>query len=135
MTETAPSEPLEEVLQLRQQNAELQRTLDEAKQQMASKLAFAELKAEAIRAGIVDLDALRLLDLSAVKVDEANGVHGAAEAIGTFKSRKPYLFPTTSSSPPTRAPQAQPVAQKLATEMTDEEYRTARAILLKQFSL
>jgi hypothetical protein len=44
---------------------------------------------------------------------------------------KPWLFGGSSSSSPVNAPPAQPPRQKLATEMTDEEYRIARATILK----
>ena len=134
MTETAPPEPQSaEIQDLRQQNAELHRTIAEVRQEMTSRLVLAELKAEAVRAGIVDLDGLRLLDLSMAKIGEDNTVQGATELIEGLKTRKPYLFQASSSSVAVPPP-AQPSARKMAIEMTDEEYQAARAQLLKQYS-
>lgn len=58
----------------------------------------AELKAEAIKAGMVDLDGLKLADLSAVKIDEQGNVVGAEELLKSLKESKPYLFKEVSST-------------------------------------
>lgn len=58
----------------------------------------AELKAEAIKAGMVDLDGLKLADLSSIKIDEKGDVQGAAELLTALKESKPYLFKEPSSS-------------------------------------
>lgn len=58
----------------------------------------AELKAEAIKAGMVDLDGLKLADLSTVKLDENGNVQGASELLTALKESKPYLFKEPSSS-------------------------------------
>ncbi len=90
----------------------------------------AELKAEALKAGMVDLDGLKLADLSKVKINEAGEVEGAAELMDELKKAKPYLFTATQhSSTPGNKPDPKPPAAKKATEMTDEEYAAAR----KQF--
>jgi hypothetical protein len=44
---------------------------------------------------------------------------------------KPWLFGTSSSSSAAIAPTSQPVRQKTALEMTDEEYVAARTALTK----
>ena len=97
-----------------------------------SRLIRAELKAEAMRAGIVDLDGLKLLDLSAAKLNDRGEVEGAAAMMARLKRDKPGC----SAAPPRRAPRtpppAQPPRQKRAMEMTDAEYRAARAELLKR---
>ena len=49
-----------------------------------------------------------------------------------LRRAKPWLFGRASSSGPASPPPAQPPRQKLATEMTDDEYRVARAALLKR---
>lgn len=58
----------------------------------------AEMKAEAIKAGMVDLDGLKLADLSTVKLDENGNVQGAAEVLAALKESKPYLFKEPASS-------------------------------------
>lgn len=90
----------------------------------------AELKAEALKAGMVDLDGLKLADLSKVKINEAGEVEGATELMEELKKAKPYLFAATqNSSTPGTPPNPKPPAAKKATDMTVEEYAAAR----KQF--
>jgi hypothetical protein len=63
----------------------------------------AEVRLSAARAGIVDLDALKLADISALKVDAATGdIAGVDELIAALKTARPYLFkdvPAGSSHP------------------------------------
>lgn len=110
----------------------LERKLDELQLQSNIRLVRAEMKIEAIRAGIVDLDGLKLLDLSEVKLNDQGEVPDAGERIARLKKAKPWLFGVPSSSSLLTPPSAQPLRQKHATEMTTTEYRTARAALLKQ---
>jgi hypothetical protein len=102
----------------------LERQLHEAEIQSAVRLRQAELKAEAMRAGIIDLDGLKLLDAS---------VQGEADVvIGKLRRDKPWLFGAASSSNTTSPPQAAPMKRKMATEMSIEEWRAARAELLRR---
>ncbi len=134
MTEITPADSHStEIQELKRQNDLLQQTMTDVKQDMTSRLVFSELKAEALRAGIVDLDGLKLLDLSKAQMCDDKVVQGVPEMIESLKLRKPWLFQTASSSATKPAPPAQPASQKLATEMTDSEYRAARAHLLKQY--
>jgi hypothetical protein len=110
----------------------LEQKLNDLQQQSNARLVRAEIKAEAIRAGMIDLDGLRLLDLSAIKLNEIGEIEDASGLMARFKKAKPWLFGTPSSSNPLNAPLPQPPRQKLATEMTDAEYAIARAALLKQ---
>jgi hypothetical protein len=130
-----PDQPMEETDPL----AELRSRADALEHQLAttladteSRLVRAELKAEAIRAGMVDLDGLKLLDMTRLKLSKA----GELEDVGTIMSRlrqaKPWLFGAASSSSPATPPPAQSPRKKLATEMTDAEYRIARAALIKR---
>ena len=48
----------------------LEQSLSDFQQQSDMRLVHAEMKAEAIRAGMIDLDGLKLLDLSAVRLNE-----------------------------------------------------------------
>ncbi len=93
---------------------------------------LAELKTEAVRAGIVDLDGLKLIDSSKLNLNSDGDVEGAAALIAELKHAKPWLFGAASSSTTAKAPAAQPPRQKQASEMNDDEYRAARAALLKR---
>lgn len=86
----------------------------------------AELKAVAIKAGIVDLDGLKLVDLAGVKLNEKGEVEGADALIDALKTAKPYLFGTPSSSSISTPPGTVPPANKKASDMTPEEYAAAR---------
>ena len=97
-----------------------------------SRLIRAELKAEAIRAGIVDLDGLKLLDPAAAKLNDTGEVENAPTLLANLKREKPWLFAGHSSSSTAAPPPAASAQAKKATEMTDAEYRAARAALLKR---
>lgn len=65
----------------------------------------AELKAEAIKAGMVDMDGLKLADLSTIKIDEKTGeVIGGEDLMKALKESKPYLFKEATSSTNTGNP-------------------------------
>ncbi len=110
----------------------LEKQLNRVQQEADNRLLRAELKAEATRAGMIDLDGLKLLDLSAAKLNASGEVEGASAMMEQLKRAKPWLFGGASSSSPTMPPPAQPPRQKRAMEMTDAEYRAARAELLKR---
>jgi hypothetical protein len=99
------------------------------------RIILAELKVEALRAGMIDLDGLTFVDLTKVHLEEDGDVAGGAELIGQLKHSKPWLFAQPSSSSVARVPSSSPVRQKLATEMTNEEYRIARANIIKRSAL
>lgn len=90
----------------------------------------AELKSEAIAAGMVDLDGLKLADLTTVKINKDGEVEGAAELMEALKKAKPYLFGTATTSSTVKPPTSEKQKLKLATEMTDEEYAAAKAKLI-----
>jgi hypothetical protein len=120
---------------LRARAEALEDRLAEAEQEPRSRLPRAELKVEAVRAGMVDLDGLKLLDLDQVQVNSDGEIENAAQLMAQFRRAKPWLFGGTSSSSSANAPPAQPQRHKLATEMSDKEYRTARAAILKLHTL
>jgi hypothetical protein len=100
-----------------------------AEQAANDRIIRAELKAEAIKAGMVDLDGLKLADLTAVKLDEQGNVTGAAEMLAALKESKPYLFtaaPVHSSQPTPPPPAPDKVPAKSAREMTRDEYEAAK---------
>lgn len=88
----------------------------------------AELKTVALKAGMVDLDGLKLADLSTVKLDDKGEVEGADALIEALKKAKPYLFGTPgNSSTPVVPPSNKPPEAKKAADMTDAEYAAARS--------
>lgn len=110
---------------------ELERQLAELQSQASARLIQAELKAEAIRAGMIDLDGLKLVAPDLVRLSENGEPQGAAEAVGALRRAKPYLFPSANSSHPGAVPAAQPPSPKSATQMSHEEWQAARAALLR----
>jgi hypothetical protein len=122
------------VAELRARAEAAERRLGEIEQEARARIVRAELKVEAVRAGIVDLDGLKLLDLKSVELTPDGELANAAELMAQLRRAKPRLFGGASSSSPASPPPAQPPRQKLATDMTDDEYRAARAAILKHQS-
>lgn len=121
------------LMELRSRADALERQLVEVQRQTEARIVQAELKAEAVRAGIVDPDGLKLLDTSNAKLNKDGEVEGASALIAELKRAKPWLFGgLSSSSSSSLVPPAMPPRQKLATDMTEDEWRTARAALLKR---
>jgi hypothetical protein len=98
-----------------------------------ARLIRAELKAEALRAGMVDLDGLKLLDLAEVKLTEAGEVADATNLLAKLKRAKPWLFGNTmSSSAAANPPRPEPPRMRHANELSHEEWVAARAALLRR---
>ena len=119
--------------------AELRARADALEIQLATSIADtearlirAEMKAQAILAGMVDLDGLKLVDYTTVKLSAAGEVEGAGSVMSRLRQAKPWLFGHASSSSTATPPPAQPPRKKLAHEMSDAEYRSARADLVKR---
>jgi hypothetical protein len=108
--------------------ADLERQLVGAQE----RLVRAELKAEAVRAGMVDLDGVKLIDTSKLKLDENGEVAGVQGILRELRRAKPWLFGSSSSSSTAGVPPAQSPKAKLATEMSIEEWQKARAELLRR---
>jgi hypothetical protein len=83
----------------------------------------AELKAEAIKAGVVDLDVLKLVDLSKVTLNDKGEVEGAEALIKAMKESKPHFFGTPNSTEKGGEPPkgGNKQAPKKVGEMTKEE--------------
>jgi hypothetical protein len=103
----------------------------ESRQRSEQRIILAEMKVEAIRSGMIDLDGLKFLDMAQIRLEESGAVAGGSELIAQLKRTKPWLFAVPSSSSIARVPPSKPTRQKLATEMTDDEYRVARQSILK----
>lgn len=83
----------------------------------------AEMKAAALKAGMVDLDGLKLADLTKVKLNDAGEVEGADDLMKELKEAKPYLFQSSSSTSSTeKKPEKKTDAAKTATEMDAKEW-------------
>lgn len=118
---------------LRARAAELERQVLSLTQQARDSQLMATLKAEALRAGMVDLDGLKLLDTSGLTMTDQGEVPGSAALMERFRRDKPWLFSAPSSATTASPPPAQPPRAKRATEMTAEEYRAARAAITRRF--
>ncbi len=122
----------EELITLRARNAALEASLREAREASDKRAIQSELRAEAVRRGMVDLDGLKLIEGGSVSIDAEGVVHGAAAVMTKLRHDKPWLFGAPSSSSVAGVPSAAPVRAKLATEMTLQEWRVARAELLRR---
>ena len=105
--------------------------LQKLRDEFQSRLVVASLRTEAVRAGMIDLDGLKLIDLSAVRLGSDDRIISGRKLMDDLKRNKPWLFVVTSSSSATVAPASQPTRQKMAMEMTDDEYAAARTAITK----
>ena len=99
---------------------------------LRGKLVQAELRTAAARAGMIDLDGVKLVDTAGLALNEAGELPGGAEIMLRLRQEKPWLFGRSSSSSPAVAPRASPPKAKTAMEMSVEEWRVARAELLRR---
>lgn len=120
------------VVELRAEIQRLEQHLKDSDEAAKLRLMQVQLSAAALRAGMIDLDGLKLLDLPGAKANEQGEFDSADSIIGDLKQRKPWLFRGSSSSPSANPPPAQSPRPKMATQMTPDEYRTARAELLRR---
>ena len=128
-TETPAEETIET---LRARAAQLEQEMRAMGERAHATLIRAELKAEALRTGLIDLDGLKLIDTTALSVTEAGDVEGVTALVQRFKRAKPWLFAAGSSAVTASPPPSQPPRQKAALDMSQDEYRTARAALLRR---
>jgi hypothetical protein len=122
----------DELSVLRENNHTLETALRESRALADRRLMQAELKAEALKSGIIDLDGLKLVDPSDVTIGKDGEVRGADSAIARLRHGKPWLFKDANSSSLAVAPASAPTRNKMATEMTLDEWRIARAALLRR---
>ena len=99
---------------------------------LRAKLVQAELRTAAARAGMIDLDGVKLVDPSGLSVNQAGDLVEASEIMARLKIEKPWLFGRGSSSSAAVAPRATPPKPKTAMEMSVDEWRVARAELLRR---
>ncbi len=99
---------------------------------LRARLVQAELRTAAARAGMVDLDGIKLVDMSGLAVNASGELVEAPEIMTRLRHDKPWLFGRGSSSSAALAPRATPPKAKTAMEMSVEEWRVARAELLRR---
>jgi hypothetical protein len=128
---STPATPATGEAELDPRVAQLERRIAELEATHRESMIRAELKAEAIRAGMIDLDGLKLADPTSVVVGEDGQVQGADTVMKMLRRMKPWLFGSPSTSSAAAAPTAQPPEPKLATKMSQSEWQAARAALLK----
>jgi hypothetical protein len=83
------------------------------------------LKSEAVKAGMVDVDGLKLADLSGVTIKD--GKLDGADALFTSEESKPYLFGSRRATAAAQTPCGQTPEAKHAKDMTDAEYAAEKA--------
>lgn len=120
------------IADLRAQIEQLEQKLQESREAAKNRLMQSQLKAAAVQAGMIDLDGLKLIDVFRAKPNEYGELLGAADLMMEMKREKPWLFGGYSSSSRANPPPVEPARTKLASEMTAEEYRTARAELVRR---
>lgn len=106
---------------------DLQQQLETANKRLVQ----AELQNRALRAGMIDLELLKLVDTSTLKVDASGGVPAAAETVARLQREKPWMFANSSSSQAKPAPAPEPPKARNALTMTRAEWQTARERLLR----
>lgn len=109
-----------------------ERLLDQVRQDSNERLKRAELKIEAVRAGMIDLDGLKLIDFDQVALGEDGSVADAGSIMVKLKRAKPWLFGVTSSSSTAGVPRVEPPRARHARDLSETEWRAERAELLRR---
>lgn len=105
--------------------------IDAASAATNERILRSELKAAALKAGMVDLDGLKLADLSKVKLNEAGEIEGADALMEAMKTAKPYLFGATGTTTHTGAPPPKKDPEPVdVRKMPPAEYAAHKAAML-----
>ena len=117
---------------------EAQRALNESKRLNSAfeqRVINAELKAAAMEAGMIDLDAFKMADTSKIKITEKGDVVGIKELISDLKKEKAYLFKEiTTSNKNASAPESDAKANEKPVYQTPQEFKEAKRKLLASFT-
>ena len=105
---------------LKKRDEEVEAFKAETKTSADQRVIRAELKAEAVKAGMIDLDGLKLADLSTITLDDKGDVVGAEALFKALKESKPYLFKAVSTSSTDRTPDLKDPAPTKAIKCTLE---------------
>ena len=97
------------------------------------RLLRAELKAAAVKAGLVDMDVLKLVDISPLKLNENGEIEGLDKLVEDFKKTKPHFFGAAGAS--TSAPGTKPAPKGGndpvdVTKMSPQDYAAYKAKML-----
>lgn len=99
----------------------------EAQTKADTRVIRAEVRAAATKLGMVDLDGLKMLDLTTLKINAEGDVEGVDALLDATKKAKPYLFGAASTSNTKTPPDnKQQTGAKHARDMTDAEFEAAR---------
>ncbi|MGC9268989.1 hypothetical protein [Acidiphilium sp.] len=109
-----------------------EQALGKMQREHSEKLKRAELKIEAVRAGMVDLDGLKLIDFDKIVLAEDGSVPDAPAVMTKLKREKPWLFGGASSSSTAAVPRAEPARARHARDLSEAEWRAARAEMLRR---
>ncbi|MFH5067214.1 hypothetical protein ACHHY8_02525 [Enterobacter cloacae complex sp. 2024EL-00215] len=110
----------------KKKSEEADQKVQSAEKAANARIIRAELKAVAVKAGMVDLDGLKLADLSSVTLGEDGEVTGAEDLMAKLKEAKPYLFAEPSKSTTNtdvRVPPKKEPEKFNASKATPEELR------------
>lgn len=103
------------------------KAVQEAKTNADQRVIRAELKAIAVAHGMIDMDGLKLADMTKVTLDEHGEVVGAEDMMKALKESKPYLFKAgTTSNPQGTPPKKDDTKTKTAADMTDAEWKAEK---------
>lgn len=117
---------------------EAQKALNESKRLNSAfeqRVINAELKAAAMEAGLVDMDAFKMVDVSKVKITDKGEVVGVKELIDDLKKEKAYLFKDiTTSNKNSSAPAKDAASNEKPTYANQKEFNEAKRKLLASYS-
>lgn len=113
----------------------LEKRLSEMQEANKQRLIKTELRAHAMRAGVIDFDDVYTIlhrDLGKIEFDDDGEVTNAGDIITELKSRKPHLFAGVNTSSTERAPKTrmEQKQEKPALTMSDEEFERSLAQLI-----
>lgn len=107
---------------------------DKEKHSLHRKLIDSELKAHAVAAGITDIDFVKLIDSSNLKLDEKGNIEGLQKAVDDFKAAKPSLFKAEKKSSSTnnqKFPEEETKSSPVdAYKLSDADYQKNKDLLL-----
>ena len=86
------TEEIQQETALRKRISELEEEAHAIRQSANMRVMDAELRAEAVRAGMIDLDGLKLLDLNKIELTDDGHVAGGTEVMVQLRIAKPWLF-------------------------------------------